>query len=258
MMLSTEFSLFPMPPNPASALRKGLDLLLPPSCASCGAPAGQAQALCPDCWGGLHFITAPYCACCGLPFEFPAAFADARCAACLADPPLFAAARAALSYNEGSKGLILPFKNSDRTDFAPLFARMMAQAGRELLDKSDVLVPVPLHWRRLFARRYNQAGLLALLLGRGAKKPVRLRGLVRRKPTPAQGHLPRRLRARNVAGAFAAPKGETAHMEGRAVLLVDDVLTTGATANACARALLQAGAKEVNVLALARVRKEGM
>lgn len=236
--------------------RAGLNAVLPPLCLSCETLTESAHGFCAECWKGLHFITPPYCACCGLPFEFTVVMPDgALCGECMIERPRFSEARAALSYDNESRAVILPFKSHDRTDFAPAFARLMAQAGAALLEKAEVIVPVPLHPTRLFARRYNQAALLTLALSKISGKPARLQGLIRKKHTPSQGTLHRSERQRNVAGAFAVPENEKPHLVGRNVLLIDDVLTTGATASACASVLLIAGAKEVNVLALARVKK---
>jgi ComF family protein len=236
--------------------RAGLNAVLPPLCLACGGQNSTAHAFCPDCWKTLHFIASPHCACCGVPFEFAAALFDqSLCGECLRETPSFISARAALSYTSESRALILPFKNRDRTDYAPAFARLMAQAGIELLEKSDVIVPVPLHPFRLFTRRYNQAALLALGLSKLSGKPVRLQALIKKKSTPSQGRLHRGERQRNVAGAFAIRAKEVPFIANHSVLLVDDVLTTGATSNACTRVLLKAGAKEVRVLALARVKK---
>jgi ComF family protein len=244
---------------PASTLLKNaaqsaLDALLPPLCCACGGLTAKAHAFCASCWGELNFITPPYCACCGVPFEY-SIDQGALCGACMMEKPLFVEARAPLSYDDESRALILPFKSADRTDYAPAFARLMLQSAAEIIQKSDVIVPVPLHVLRLFARRYNQAAMLALGIGKASNKKVLLQALHRRKRTPSQGTLHRNERKRNVAGAFAVNPAMKKHLQGKAVLLIDDVLTTGATANACAKVLLAAGAKEVRVLALARVKK---
>lgn len=243
-----------MVPLLKTAFKPALDLLLPPLCLSCGGMAGNPHGFCAACWGELHFITPPVCAACGIPFDFEVD-ANALCGQCMSEKPVFTAARAALSYDDASRAVILPFKNRDRTDYVPAFTRLMHSAGKNLLDASDVIVPVPLHPLRLFTRRYNQAAMLALGLGKLSKKPVRLDALMRLKATKSQGHLHRSQRKANVARAFALHPRARKSMEGQAVLLVDDVLTTGATANACAKTLLDAGAKEVRVLALARVKK---
>lgn len=237
---------------PRRAGRGLVDLVLPPRCLGCGALVADQGALCAACWQALTFLGEPACACCGLPFAHDQG-AGARCAACLAAPPAFDRARALWRYDEGSKGLILAFKHADRTDAAPALARWLARAGQALLPDCDLVAPVPLHWRRLFRRRYNQAALLATALGRQAGRPVAPDLLRRRRDTPSQGHLSRGARQRNVAGAFAVAPRWRDRLAGRRVLLVDDVLTTGATVEAAAAALTRAGAAGVDVLTLARV-----
>ncbi|MDG5495805.1 ComF family protein [Niveispirillum sp. BGYR6] len=235
-------------------LRSALDLLLPPRCLGCGDRVGTPGTLCPTCWTAMHFIDAPFCACCGLPFDYDAG-AGALCGACIAAPPQFGRARAVLSYDDASRPLILGFKHGDRTDAAPGFARWMARSGATLLAECDVIAAVPLHRWRLLRRRYNQSALLALHLGRVSGKPVVPDLLIRRRATPSQGGLTAKGRARNVAGAFAAHPRHRDRISGARVLLVDDVLTTGATVGECARVLRRAGAVGVDVLTLARVPK---
>jgi ComF family protein len=242
--------------RPPSAWRRGLDtaldLLLPPRCLGCGVPVDRNGLLCTECWSGLNFIAPPLCDCCGLPFAYAVA-ERTRCAACLAVPPDFARARAVLVYDDASRRLILGFKHADRLEAAPAFGRWLARAGAELAAGADLIVPVPLHRWRLFRRRYNQAAVLALALGREVGRPVVPDLLVRRRATPSQGGLGRAGRRRNVAGAFALRRGPADRVAGRRILLVDDVHTTGATVGACARVLRQAGAAAVDVLTLARV-----
>lgn len=228
-----------------------LDSLLPPHCLTCDSPVDAQGSLCAACFGRLSFVTAPLCARCGVPF--PHAGAGPLCPGCEARPPAFAAARAALRYDAGSQTLILPFKHADRTALAGPLARHMARAGAALLARAEVVAPVPLHWRRLLARRYNQAALLSARLARGAGLP-HIPDLLRRiRPTPALGDRGAAERAALLDGAFAVSRRGAARIAGRRVLLVDDVMTSGATADACARALLAAGAAAVEVLAAARV-----
>ncbi|MGE0718067.1 MAG: ComF family protein [Alphaproteobacteria bacterium] len=236
----------------AAAGRMVLDALLPPRCLACGAVVGEVGALCPECWARIGFIAAPCCARCGLPFSFDPG-AAAECGDCTRRPPAFDRARAVFRYDDASRPLILGFKHGDRTHAAPAYAAWLARAAAPLLPGTDVVVPVPMHWLRLVRRRYNQAALLANALGRRAGIPVAPDALARRRATPSQGGLRRLARFRNVAGAFVVPPGRRARVDGKRVLLVDDVLTTGATVEACARALRAAGAVRVDVATLARV-----
>ena len=240
-----------------------LDAVLPPQCLGCAAIVDAPGRLCAACWGALAWIAAPFCARCGVPFAFDAsAGAPARavtCGACLAAPPHFDRARAVLVYDDAAKGLVLGFKHADRLHGAPAYGQWLARAAAELLDDADLIAPVPLHWRRLAWRRYNQAALLAQALARAAAAPhPATRRLVpdllrRRRATPSQGHLSRHERARNVARAFQVSRHYMDRVAGARVLLVDDVLTTGATVGACAQALRAAGAARVDVVTLARV-----
>ncbi len=229
-----------------------LDVLLPPQCLRCGALVDAPGVLCPSCWERIVFLGPPQCDACGLPFEYDVG-EGALCGACTRKRPQFHRARAAMVYDDASRRLVLAFKHGDRTDTAPAFGRWLVRAGSDLIADADVVAPVPLHWTRLFARRYNQAALLGYAVGRLAGVPVVPDLLVRRRRTASQGRLSPSARYRNLRGAFAAARSRVAVIKGRRVLLVDDVLTTGATAAACARTLLRAGARAVDVLTLARV-----
>lgn len=229
-----------------------LDLFFPPLCIGCRQQMSEA-GFCAACWSKVTFLDGPACACCGLPFGV-ALEGEMLCAACLAAPPAFDSARAILSYDEHSRTAILALKHADRLELVPGFARWLGRSGRDALERCDLLVPVPLHRARLWQRRYNQAAELARRLARDWNRPFDPLVLTRSRATPSQGAMTSaKARRRNVQRAFKVPAA--AKVKGKRVLLLDDVLTTGATAEACARALKRAGAAEVHVLALARVVK---
>lgn len=205
-----------------------------------------------DSWAGLHFLDAPWCALCGFPFPYPAGD-GAVCGACAARQPRYDLARAAFVYDEASRALILGFKHGGRVDALAQFARWMARSGAEALDGADALVPVPLHPVRLFRRRFNQSALLAQALAKQTGLPVETDALRRARPTPSQAGLNARARRRNMAGAFTVREPAKPRVKDASLVLVDDVFTTGATLQACARALKRAGARRVAALTLARV-----
>lgn len=240
---------------PSSSLRRFctgfLDLLLPPRCLLCGVTVAAPGTLCAGCWRGITFLGAPCCACCGYPFDFDLGD-HGLCGACAAAPPVFDRARAAMRYDEASRHLVLALKHGDRLHLAPALAQWMRQSGGALLADADLLVPVPLHWTRLFARRHNQAAVLAHAIAKGSSSlAVSAECLIRRRRTPSQGKRSPVARRRNVAGAFAVRRAE--EVRGKRVVLVDDVFTTGATVEECARVLKRAGAARVDVLTVARV-----
>ena len=226
-----------------------LDLVLPPRCIACGEEVHGVDALCVACWRKVTFLGEPCCACCGLPFDHDLG-AGALCGACVEAPPAFDRARSALRYDDGSRGLILAFKHGDRLHGAPAFGEWMRRAGASLLADADLIMPVPLHWTRLFTRRFNQAALLAHAIHRAGGPRVAPDWLMRRRRTPSQGEFGPEGRQRNVRSAFTLKPG--ASVRGLKIVLVDDVLTTGATLEECARVLKRAGAVRVDALALAR------
>jgi ComF family protein len=232
--------------------RRLFDLVLPPRCKKCGALVVEDDGLCADCWASVTFLGPPWCAGCGLPFEYEVG-AGSLCGACMAVPPLFDIARSALAYDDASREMVLRFKHGGDETLSRLFARWMVLAGGDLLLESAIIVPVPLHpWRRI-RRRFNQSALLAEDLARLTELPADPLSLVRVKRTPSQGGLGKKARALNVRGAFAVRPDRRERIEGRRILLIDDVWTSGATAEACIRACRKAGAGPVSFLTLARV-----
>ena len=238
----------------ATGARAALDLLLPPHCLTCDAPVDAPGRLCPACFGLTGFVTEPCCRRCGVPFAHVAQGGPEKlCSSCRERPPPWGRARAALRYDAQARRIVLPLKYGDRTEYAAALAPLMVRAGAALLRDADVLVPVPLHRRRLIQRRYNQAALLARAVGRLASKPTRPDALRRTRVTEPLGELSAEQRARVVDDAFAVSRNRIATIVGRRVLLIDDVLTSGATCGACTRVLLAAGAAAVEVLVAARV-----
>jgi ComF family protein len=245
-----------LPASVRRAARGALDLLLPPRPldeAPRSAPASvQWRGLTPLTWSKIAFIEAPFCDTCGAPFDYDLGL-GARCPACSREPPGFDHARAACVYDDPVSDLILKLKHADRTDLSELFARWIARAAADRLPRIDGVVPVPLHRWRLMRRRYNQAAEIGRRLAREARLAYWPDALVRSRSTASQGGRSGDARRANVAGAFAVPRGWRGRVRGRRVLLVDDVLTTGATAEGCARALKAAGAVCVDVAVIARV-----
>lgn len=229
-----------------------LDLALPPRCVGCGDRVDRTGLTCARCWSKLTFIAPPLCESCGAPFA-QAGPAGQKCPSCWAAPPGYDRARAALVYDEASRALILAFKHGDRLHGAPLFAGWAAQAGRDLLEDADLIAPVPLHRWRLLGRRYNQAALIAQGVARRAAVPHIPDLLERHRATPSQGALGATARKRNVAGAFRLNPRHADRVKGSRIVLVDDVLTSGATVSACARVLRRGGAARIDVITLARV-----
>ncbi|MBT3396332.1 MAG: ComF family protein [Alphaproteobacteria bacterium] len=235
-----------------SAGSRLLDSLLPPQCISCEAPVDTQGSLCPVCWSKVRFIERPLCAACGIPFEFDQGD-DALCGACVAEPPAYNRARSVMVYDARSRDLILRFKHADRTDAAPTFAKWMTRAGQDLVRGADLVVPVPLHRARLLKRRYNQAALLSNGIADLLAVERQPALLARVRNTPSQGGRSRTARISNVTGAFQVREKFRGMVEGRSILLVDDVMTTGATVEACAKSLTKSGAHQIDVLTLARV-----
>lgn len=230
------------------------DMIVPPSCPSCAAPLAAQDGLCPSCWSGLRLITPPLCRISGQPFPQGGSAGLVHPSA-LDDPPPWAEARAAAVFEGTARHLVHRLKYADRQEVAPVMARLMAGAGQQLIAGAEFIVPVPLHPFRLWRRRFNQAGLLAHHISRMAERRAALRSdLLRRvKATARQVGLDAAARRRNLASAFAVPERQRAAVAGRRVVLIDDVLTTGATLRAAVHALRAAGAARVDVLVFALV-----
>ena len=238
------------------AQRSVLDLFLPPVCLGCDQRLTEHDALCPACWRKIDFIRAPLCDRLGIPLAYDTGGVMLSAAA-FADPPDYNRARAVARFDGLMRDLIHALKFSDTHDARRLFGRWLANAGEDLLRDADILVPVPLAWSRLLSRRYNQAQILAQSTGEICGLPVVAQALIRRRRTGAQVGLTRLARRRNVSGAFVVPPAALSAIAGKAVVLIDDVITTGATASAAARALRRAGARSVDVLVLAIVTEHG-
>ncbi len=224
-------------------------LALPPRCPGCGAVTPADHRFCAACWGSLRFLGPPWCAACQAPFEFDRG-ADAVCARCLAHPPPHDGVRAAVAYGDVARHVALKLKYGGRAAYA---ATMAAAMARLMPEGAALLVPVPLHRWRIWSRGFNQAALIATALSRTSGAPADLDLLRRVKPTPVLRGMGRRGRTKAVAGAFALAPGAGAKLKGKTVVLVDDVHTSGATGEACARMLKRGGAAKVILLCWARV-----
>jgi len=234
------------------AAQQVLDLVLPPRCFACGVSVANQGYLCADCWNGLNFITDPQCECCGLPFEYER-LDGLRCGACQGRQPAYDQARAAFHYDDGSRSMVLGFKHGDRTAMAKALAQWMNRAVAPMIEDDMLVMPVPLHRWRLLKRRYNQSALLAQQIARNFNCAYEPLILYRKKATPSQGGLSASQRRSNVKQAFTVRQKARERLVDRSVLLVDDVLTTGATVEACAHILKKAGARNVKVVTAGRV-----
>lgn len=235
-----------------SLFRQTRDFLWPPRSLISGDRGEGAGPLRPEEFTKIRFITDPVCNRCGVPQDYDAG-PEAECPACMARPPRWGRARAAFVYDEVSRRPVLDLKRAGRRDGLEILAGWMLQSGYQLAEEADLIVPVPLHYTRLVTRGFNQSAWLAQAIGQAAGRRVCVDALKRTRRTPSQAGLSTRARRRNVTGAFDVRRARRKLVEGRHVLLVDDVLTTGATLNACVRALKRAGARQIDVPVLARV-----
>jgi ComF family protein len=237
-----------------NALRPILDFALPPRCPGCAAITGEPHRFCLTCWSALVFLGEPCCARCALPFDYGEG-AEVVCGRCMAEPPAYDRLRAAVAYGEIARTVALKLKYGGRPGIAETVARFMQRQ----LDPAGapLLAPVPLHRWRIWRRGYNQAALIAAALAKRTGLETRLDLVERVKATPVLRGMGPRERAEAVRGAFRVDKRRRSELQGRSVVLVDDVYTSGATANGCARVLKRAGAAEVNILCWARVVRGG-
>lgn len=231
------------------------NLLFPPRCAACGDDVETAHSFCLNCFSKLQLIAPPECAQCGVPFAYDLGN-DAICATCLDSPPPYNMARAAMHYDDASRALITRLKYGDKQHLIPALIAQLWRAGAPLTKHADWLVPVPLHPKRLRERKFNQSALLAHGLSDYSGVPVLSDGLLRVENTPPQASLSRKERLSNVKKAFRANHKRALQLRGANVVLIDDVITTGATIHACSKVLLGAGVKSVYVLSVARTVKE--
>lgn len=236
-----------MPQKIIVIANKVLNFLLPPQCPLCKEIVGQHYTLCRECWAHLQFITSPKCSLCGVPLS--GVDQDMPCEVCVEKAPVYNKAFAPLVYNDALKKLILRFKNYDSLHYTPIFVNWMQRLVPESID---LIVPVPLHWRRFFVRQYNQSAELAKLLSKNTQIPCELNILKRNRYTASQGHKNRQERYDNLHQAFSV-NDSVQQLFGKRILLIDDVLTSGATVSACTKILKKAGAQEVYVLTIARV-----
>ncbi len=240
-----------------SYMSKGLDFVLPPRCVVSGELVMKQGELSPAIWRHLDFISDPFCKCCGAPFEYEMqgedALATLHCISCFENKPPFTSARSALKYNDDSRNMILGFKHADKIHMVKAFTPWLRRAGQQMLGQADFIVPVPLHRLRLISRRYNQSAILANDLANNTGVESVPNALIRVRATPTQGDLNTKERAKNVSRAFALNPVVKVKIQGKTIVLIDDVYTTGATVKECTKTLLKAGAGKVHVLTLARV-----
>ncbi|MBE6449160.1 MAG: ComF family protein [Alphaproteobacteria bacterium] len=228
------------------------DILLPPRCLICGEIVYKENGLCAKCFSKINFLSNQSCPICGRPYTFPIEDGNTLiCGKCLSKPPVLRGLKAVFAYDDFSKNLILPFKHADRTDLVPYLSKLMFKRGKEFFEEADCIIPVPLHWKRKLKRKYNQAALLALNIEKLSQKPCLLSVLSRHRYLTSQKNKTRKERLENIKNAFKVKDANL--IKNKKIVLIDDVYTTGATLNECARVLYKAGAKDVVAVVIARV-----
>ncbi len=242
---------------------RAIDFVLPPRCPQSGDIVDQNGQISPQAWKNIDFIQPPFCTVCGHPFEIIDTLLgqerdeqisdNLTCGNCLTYPPQYDRARAVMMYNDSSRSLILMFKHGDKTLLDQSFGAMLTQAGADLFTQCDLILPVPLHRWRLLRRRYNQSALLAKKIHQLTKIPTNPFILERIHATQSQGHLNFIERTSNVKSAFFISPKNAEKIAGKNIIVVDDVMTTGATANECAKILKKSGATRVDILCVAKV-----
>jgi ComF family protein len=237
-------------------LQAALRLIYPPLCIACDAQVATEFGLCTDCWQTTPFIGGAVCDCCGAPLPGEDDGRAAQCDDCLTLARPWSRGRAALQYRDTARQLVMALKHADRLDLAVPAAQWLMRAAAPLIAPDTVIAPVPLHWLRMVRRKYNQSAVLAQALARQVGCPACPDLLIRHRNTRSQEGRDRDGRFRNVDGAFRVRPGRDWVVAGRPVLLVDDVMTSGATLSACTEACLSAGAARVDVVVLCRVAKE--
>ncbi|MEP4703669.1 MAG: ComF family protein, partial [Hyphomicrobiales bacterium] len=251
-LISHQFSTLPL----IRLAKSAFHFILPPRCLACDELVAEQGGLCATCWQEMPFIESPFCDRTGKPMAFDLKDTIVSAEA-LANPPIYRKMRAPTRYEGTARRMILSFKFHDRLDLTPHLARLMVRSGTDLLNEADIIIPVPLHRKRLFSRRFNQSAELAKEISTLTGIPCALEGLQRIRPTKQQTTLDMAARHKNVEGAFRVPASEVINVQGRRIILIDDVVTTGATINACTRALLREKASHIDILTFAKVVEQG-
>jgi len=230
-----------------------LNTIIPPTCPGCHIPVDQDHDICPKCWKSLEFIVLPFCDNCAEPLDISGVSEEIyTCGKCQQTPPRFSQTRALFKYNGLARHLILGLKHGNATHLASNLSSKACLHHSNYIQDADIIIPVPLHWSRLLKRGYNQASLLAKYIARNCQIPLQTNILLRNRRTASQGNYGKKARLRNVQSAFTLSDKEKNSIANKTVLLVDDVMASGATLNECSKVLLTANAKKVKVLVIAK------